>query len=767
MRADGELYLNIDLPHDVTVVSCRLVEGMSKQTHARVEIASTVHIDLTGVLERDATLFIAPEGFPPRTWTLRVGHIDFIEIKEGSFRYVANLYPEMWLLRFTTNTRKFRNMSSEQIISQILDAHGVDHRFELMRKTETRKYCAQYRETNLDFILRLLEFEGIYYTFEDDGTVVFADRSIDGARTDGKSAFDLIEASGAMSWDDIGIFEFHAGRRLASGTATVNDHNWKTPSVKLLTSSVANDDAELEIYDYPVGFRRPDQGSRLAQLRLEAQRVPSRYVGGKSNVTAFRPGRLFAFGPMANPIFADDYLLTDVEHVYVNRKFSEADMGNVAEDAYRNHFAAIPKSVPFRPPLVTPHPHIAGCHTAMVVGPQGEEIHTDQYGRYRAKFHWDREATGTDEDSRWLRNTQETASGMVLARVGWEQSIAYVNGDPDRPFGFARNINGQMVPEYTQPVNKTRMAMKSPTYPGKAGFNELRLEDLAGQQHMDWHAEKDMLGLVENDRSEHIEGNSSKKVGSGYAWSVGNNQDVSIKGNYEVGVSMNYSLSVEKDRTKEVTGDETCEINTTYSYFVTGNSKEEVTADRIVDAADKGGTITREVETKWTRTVKGDVTVQGKGNMEFVVQGTYDETITGDKSITCNKGHHLLRVGGIYTLDVGTMCTRRSGTSMGFAANITKVDVGANALFGGNEKINLNSDRLILMGDAMLGFQSKGLMMKLQPGKITFSGAMKLEAGNNINVKGNKNNITNQTAAEMLKEKWTVFQESLNANLDG
>ena len=152
MTPDAELILKLDIPQEITVVTMRLEEAISKQTHARLEIACNQHLVLDGVLETDAIIEMMPIGFAPRMWTLRVGHIDFMSIEESSLRYMVNLYPAMWLLKLTTDTRKFRNMSSQQIVSKILDQHEIAHRFELVRPTETRKYCVQYRESNFDFI---------------------------------------------------------------------------------------------------------------------------------------------------------------------------------------------------------------------------------------------------------------------------------------------------------------------------------------------------------------------------------------------------------------------------------------------------------------------------------------------------------------------------------------------------------------------------------------------------------------------------------------
>jgi type VI secretion system secreted protein VgrG len=203
-------------------------------------------------------------------------------------------------------------------------------------------------------------------------------------------------------------------------------------------------------------------------------------VEGTSTVPWFAPGRQFDFMHSEAIDFSGRYLLVRVRH-----SFRSANQASSTQGSFENRFVAIPGGVPFRPKLVTPNPIVQGNHTAMVRGPSGEEIHTDQYGRAKVEFHWDREAKGTDEDVRWVRYLQETSSSMILARVGWEVVVSYINGDPDRPIATARDMNGQMMPTYSQPNHKNMMTVKTESYPTKKGFNELRMDGTAGAMRMD------------------------------------------------------------------------------------------------------------------------------------------------------------------------------------------------------------------------------------------------------------------------------------------
>ncbi len=741
MTPDAEMLLTLELPVPAAVVSCTLIEGTSKLTHAKVELSSTIPLPTAFALEKDAGLVLAPLGFVPRAWTLRVGHLDFLKIEDGSLRYALNLYPALWLLRFTKNTRKFVGKSAQEIVSTIFDEHDLKYRFDLTRDTETRKYCVQYRETNLDFVLRLLEWEGIYYSFEDDGTIVLSDDSPRSKPIAGVPAFELTEAAGALQWSEVGIYSFRAGRKVTSGAATVNDFNWKKPKVQLLATEKAKEDAELEVYSYPAGYRRDDQGSVIAKRRLEALRAPSKYVKGSGNVTTFTPARRFAFGILADARMAGDYLLTEVEHHYVNRKFDKSLMDK--EVNYRNHFTAIPRAVPYRPPLVTAVPEIGGTHTAMVVGPDGEEIHTDTHGRFRAKFHWDREAKGTDADSRWLRNTQEVATGMALARVGWEQTVAYVDGDPDRPVGIARNINGHMVPEYGQPGNKTRMAMKSPSYPKEGGgFNELRLEDLAGAMHFDWHAQKDMIGQIDNDRFETITQNDTKDVGSSSTATVRHDQNVEIGGNFEVLVHASENANVVSNRKKTVSQDEKVEITEGYSYTVTGTNKEHVKGNRTIKAAEKSGAILRTVADEIEREVKGACLMKGGGDLQIIVQDDLTETVGASKTIEVEEGGIALRVGGKLTTEIKGDATREVTKDIGHASKRALRTVEGSVSMTAGVKMLLAGDEIVLEAKESLSFKSGAMELTLGTTQTTIGGTMKIDAKGKIKVTGGPDNLT-------------------------
>lgn len=585
-----ELTMTVDVDVEGTALrgrTLRLVEAVSDPGGAWVEVAANADLDPETLLDRDASIMarcvLPGEGRDDvvRLWTMRVARVAFLGELDGTLHYQLELRPVFWFLRFTRNVRKFRDEPAEAIVTRVLAESGVRFSWRTTRPCAPRPYCVQYRETNLDFVCRLLEFEGIHYFFEPDGTMVLADRSSAAAPVDGREVWQLLETGGALSHGDFGVTAFERGARVGSGKATVNDHDWKKPKTSLLASATGMRDTVREIYDYPVGYRDPAVGQLLAQLRLEALECEKRFVRGTSSIPTFAAGRTFELDHDEAIAFSGRSFLTRIEHNLKTAEASIEDAASAGGDGtptaarYENVFQGIPAAVPWRPALRTPRPTVMGNHTAMVRGPAGEEIHTDVYGRAKVQFHWDREAKG-DDDSRWIRTLQETGTSMALSRVGWEISVGYIDGDPDRPVGLARHINGQMIPTYGQPDNKRRMTIKSETYPGKAGYNELRLDDAAAAMTMDWHAQKDLRNSVENNRTEKIAVNSTTLIKTGADRRVVKNQTITVGANETRTLGADANVVVQTNRTHSVGGSETISVGKDHKVTVEGNDTETV-----------------------------------------------------------------------------------------------------------------------------------------------------------------------------------------------
>ncbi|MBK6517137.1 MAG: type VI secretion system tip protein VgrG [Polyangiaceae bacterium] len=557
------------------VRSCDIEEGLSELGGARLRIAMTDDFDFEPLLDETATLVFTLGGVPIRRFTFKVESGSFVELAENALIFEIVLKPALHFLRYGKDIRKFRDLTTEAIVSKILDDNGVAHRWQTTRPCPSRPYTVQYRETHLDFVTRLLEHEGIYFTFDQDGTLVLSDDSRAADLISGKSWFELVEGDGALAHGEAGITSVHRGTVMGTGKATVNDHDWKKPSLSLLKSSTGARDTALEVYDYPTGYRDPSVGATLARLRVEAFEAEKRFIEGTSTVPFFEVGRKLELAHEEAASFSGTYLLRRVTHHY------EQQSGQSQGARYGNDFKAIFADTPFRPPLATPRPVIQGNHTVRVRGPEGEEIHTDPYGRAKVQFHWDREAKGTDEDSRWIRVVQETSSSMQLARVGWELSVSYIDGDPDRPVGTSRLINGQMMPTYAQPGFKNRMTIKTESYPGKQGYNELRLDDSAAEMTMDWHAQKDLMGAVEHDRREKVGRDYRHLIDKGLDRAVEKSQELTIGRDEIVDLGRGELEVVKLDRSETVGANESIDVKDSATLMVRGNDKESVGALRF------------------------------------------------------------------------------------------------------------------------------------------------------------------------------------------
>ncbi|HVJ91490.1 MAG TPA: type VI secretion system tip protein TssI/VgrG, partial [Labilithrix sp.] len=734
-------------------------------------------------------LEIAFVGVVSRGWSFRIASARYLRVDGGAYHYEIELRPRFWFLTLTLSTRKFRNLSSSAIIAQVLQENGVPFSQWTVREPPVRKYCTQYRESNFDFVSRLLEFEGMYYSFDPQDVLVIEDNSPSAAPVDERtSPFELLDAAGALDRDTLGIHAWSRVARVASGAASVNDFNWKKPKVPLLQTATHARDAELETYDYPAGFRNPADGAFLAQIRLEAHRVAAQGAEGRGNVATFAPGRRFSFGHAAGDLFAGDYLLTGVEHVFEDARFGGAQR----QGTYTNHFRAIPLATPFRTPLRTSRPTVEGCHTAMVRGPAGAEIHTDKYGRFRAQFHWDREAKGTDEDSRWLRALQEPETSMVISRVGWENSVAYIDGDPDRPIGVARNVNGVMTPTYPQPTNKNVMTIKTPSSPTTGGFNELKLDDSAGSMLFYLRAERDHIGVVKHDRTERVGNDETRAVGVNFMHAVTHDQSVAVGANSTTHIGGYSQLQVQGDRVKRVGGNETIEAGDQIMASTRGHETENVGSVRVtitgsisaptisapappspeaaVSALAGGGGLTsllpspksllpgggsvsgaissmikgsiaRQAIKRMSRTIGGAFISVSAGNFQTLA-GSYVETIGGVKLSLAAQGEVRKTVSGSHKALVGGAVLRTSGTDMGSGALTSKVNIGAIATFSAGRLFEVRGNVIEVEGRAGVKLASGGLTIEMSPSSVTMKGKLKLEAPECVKVTGSDDDIT-------------------------
>ena len=367
-------------------------------------------------------------------------------------RYTAELRPWLWLLTQRRDIRIFQKMTAPEVIAEVFANLGMtDFDARLEREYVASECVVQYRETDFDFVSRLMEQEGIFYFFEHEAgkhTLVLGDAVGAYAGNGGGVTFDPSGRSSGAASDWNHGFEFRPGR------FSQTDYNFETPSTDLATTADSRVDLpssdKYELYDYPGQYETVAEGQVLTRIRMEAEEAPYEVVSGASTAPAFSPGARFALG--GHPQADEDgiYLLTSVAHSIARDGGESPDPGGDVL-SYENHFTCIPDSVLFRPPRTTPKPLVHGPQTAVVVGPAGEEIHTDEFGRVKVQFHWDREGQKDENSSCWIRVAQDWAGAgrnalLYLPAIGQEVVVDFLNGDPDRPIITGRVYNAEDLP---------------------------------------------------------------------------------------------------------------------------------------------------------------------------------------------------------------------------------------------------------------------------------------------------------------------------------
>jgi type VI secretion system secreted protein VgrG len=436
---------------------------------------------------------------------------------QNLYRYHATLVPWLWLLNYSGGSRIFKRgdegLTVPEIVTQIFTERGFGRDFSLRLSGDykPRKYCVQYRETDFNFVSRLLEEEGICYFFEhteDKHTLVLADQSSKFVPCPNQpraryhtSADDHLEEDAIVSWS--------SEQQVRTGVYTARDFNFKSPHFDLLATASGGDRRRYEQYDYPGEYPNMEIGERLVRVRAEEQDAARTVATGAGDCRAFTAGYRFELTDHYRPDQNRPYVLLSVTHsAYLPANYESSAGGGGA--SYQNEFTCIPYTqTPYRPPRVTPVPTVQGTQTAIVVGPKDEEIYTDKYGRVKVRFHWDRDQERPDEDkSCWIRVSQPWAGqnwgAISIPRVGQEVVVDFLEGDPDRPLIVGRVYNESQMPPYELPAGGHMMGFKSRSTKGGDGYNEIVIHDSKKDERIIIHAQKDMDTTVLHNDTQHV-----------------------------------------------------------------------------------------------------------------------------------------------------------------------------------------------------------------------------------------------------------------------
>ena len=599
-------------------------------------LTSDPNFTMDSLLNEPAVVTINLHDDTDRNFHGIINHIEEVETrKEGETLYRATMVPWAWLLTLFDDCRIFQNKTVPDIVQQVFSDRGfTDYANRLTGTYETREYTVQYRETDLNFISRLLEDEGIFYFFEHDAdkhTLVLADQP--SAFVDCPSQSSAAYDTTAGLWQDLDVvFSVRRTQRVRVGKVTENDYDFTKPK----NSLEANLDSSRkgEFYEYPGKYTVRDDGSRFARVRLEEQEVKLLTIVAETNCRAFRTGFQFTLTGYYRDAANIAYAMIAIHHTAASNNYISHDLQEAFD--YRNIVEAIPASVPYHPPRNARRPFIQGSQTAVVVGKSGEEIWVDEYGRVKVQFFWDRAGNMDENSSCWIRVAQVWAGkgwgAIFTPRIGQEVIVDFLEGDPDRPIITGRVYNADQTVPYTLPDEQTKSTIKSMSSKGGGGFNEIRLEDKAGSEQVFIFGQKDEDIRIKNDAREWIGEDRSLMVIRDQMENVGRDKHDHIQRDHIEKDDRDHHVTVSGKEAISVTGSHSETVQGDVIEVYQGNQSTQVTQNLYI----KGMNVVIEAMTGMTLNVGGNfITINSSG---VTILGTMVMINSGGAALSGNAG---------------------------------------------------------------------------------------------------------------------------------
>lgn len=646
--------------------------------------------------------------------------------------YRARLKPWLWYGTRRKNYRIFQHLTAPDMVKQILGNYPFPSRFLLTRNYRTWDYCVQYRETDANFVMRMFENEGIWFWFEHSGgehALVITDDIGLANPFPGYASVPYYGLADSHP-DEDHLSSWSAGSTIKSGQYMTRDYNFTMPRSDLATSrdqSGEHAHGSYEVFDYPGGYADFDEGEDYARVR--AEELQSRHRRSRANGTArgIAPGYLFTLSNHPDPKQNREYLVVATQYDFTDNDYQATDgaSGQSLQILLQTH----PSDQPFRPERLTLKPQTKGPDTATVTGPKGQELYTDEYGRVKVSFPWNRYCSKDENSSCWIRVSHPWAGanfgGMHLPRIGQEVLVDYLNGDPDRPVIVSRLYNAFQMPPWDLPANATQSGIltRSSQGGGYDNANALRFEDKKGEEQLWIHAEKnqdievenDETHWVGNDRSKTIDRDETSHIKRDRTETVDRHETITVHGNRKEEVDGNETIDIHKNRTETVDGNETITIHQNRTETVDGNEKITIHQDRH-------------------KTVDGNETVQIDQNkaetillasLQNVGLGRMDNIGLG---FSVNVGAAMNTVVGLHQ---GTQVGKDKTTTVGDTYSLTA---------GGGSNITMDKDSITLtVGKSQMTMKSDGtILLNGHDYHIGLSGEHVTKADSTITIKGAK-----------------------------
>jgi type VI secretion system secreted protein VgrG len=645
-------------------------------------LSEKVSIDPDTVLRKPVSVTLVGPGGEPRYFHGIVNRFATSGRRAGLSSYRAEIVPWLWFLSLTNDCRIFQNLSAVEIVTKVFDELGyTDYKLKVMGTPPKRVYCVQYRESSLAFVSRLLEDEGIFYFFEhtEQGhTLVLTDVPMQMPPCPGVSEIRMAASASYRMAEEPLVTSVELESLAITEKYELTDYDFEKPSASL-RSAYSWKDRE-EIYDYPGNYSTRPDGDRAVRLRLYQKESEREVLRGESNAPSLTGGHLFDLTDHPNRALNQRYYMVRVRHAASIPNYTSS----AGEFEYVNSFDAISLKIPYYPPLVTPRPRVYGSQTAVVVGPGGEEIYVDKYGRVKVQFFWDRQGKKDANSSCWVRVSSAWAGknwGFIqIPRIGQEVIVDFLEGDPDRPIITGRVYNADQMPPYALPANMTQSGVLTRSTKGGSAStaNEIRFEDKKGSEQLFIHAEKNEDHEVENDRTKSVGHDEKTTVGNDRTEHVKHNESIEIDNDRQESVGGNESISIGGSRSEAVDGDESITIG--------GSRTESVgKAESITIGAGRSESVAK------------DESVDIGGGREVTIGK--DETLSVGGARTTQVGKNdTLQISKKLVVDVGEEITIKTGdAAIVMKKNGDIVIKGKNITLQGSGKINAKAD-----GDVVL-----------------------------------------------------------------
>ncbi|MHA7848345.1 type VI secretion system Vgr family protein [Serratia sp. D1N4] len=652
-------------------------EKISELYSFEIELLSVnSSINLRDLLGKTLTIELRSNSSSTRYLNGYITRMTLVGRESGGDRYYvyrATVQPGLWYLTQNRDFRIWQEKSIPEIISSILANYQIQLENKLTSRYRQWGYCVQYQESDFNFISRLMEHEGIYYYFRHDmgsHTMVLADAPQSHQKLEGYEIIPYQLTDTGVSTTLNGIQSWSVSDAITPSLYSLDDYDFRKPRASLLETrqnptSFAGDKAE--VFDWPGHFTDHDHGQFYARVRQQEFEAQHERMTGTGSTLGIAPGYTFTLSNAPRVEDQREYLTIEAHYFLTESSYSSDD---VSSAEHRTEFTVVPSNVNWRPARITPWPKTHGPQTAEVVGPEGQPIWTDKYGRVKLKFRWDRHGRGDESGACWVRVSSSWAGwkygGVQIPRVGEEVVVDFINGDPDRPLITGRVYNEDSMPPWDLPNDATKMGFMSRSTNGSAdNASYLFFEDAPGRESLDMHAEDKMNISVEGDQNITIDGTRTTYIGGQQfdtvmgdaVFAYNSKRDITVK-ELEKN-TFNNKQQVEIASGREFTiksgGDIvniTDDITRTFNGNITENTIGNVNQTTKGDVTQTtNGDITQTTTGNITRTITGDIKQVTTGDIAETTTGNITETVTGNMTNTVT-GNISYNVTGSWVTEV-------------------------------------------------------------------------------------------------------------------